>query len=153
MSHPTSSEASVLQAAQELVNAFARHDRDAYFRAFSEDARFIFHSHPERLANRAQYQALWQDWETTLGFRVLACLSTQPEVQMVGTAAIFTHAVRTTVQSEGVVSTLDERETIVFAQQLDGRWLAVHEHLSPAPLAASNTDSDTDSLAAKESAA
>ena len=26
-----------------------------------------------------------------------------------------------------------ERETIVFARQQDGGWLAVHEHLSPAP--------------------
>jgi ketosteroid isomerase-like protein len=26
-----------------------------------------------------------------------------------------------------------ERETIVFRREPDGRWLAVHEHLSPAP--------------------
>ena len=28
--------------------------------------------------------------------------------------------------------TLHERETIVFAREEDGRWLAVHEHLSAA---------------------
>jgi ketosteroid isomerase-like protein len=37
------------------------------------------------------------------------------------------------VTSAGATSVLHERETIVFHRQDDGRWLAVHEHLSAAP--------------------
>ena len=48
------------------------------------------------------------------------------------TVGIFTHTVRTTLaEGEGSVVT-GERETIVFALR-DGRWLGVHEHLSPDP--------------------
>jgi ketosteroid isomerase-like protein len=35
--------------------------------------------------------------------------------------------------TEPGTSELSERETIVFAQSDEGAWLAVHEHLSPAP--------------------
>jgi ketosteroid isomerase-like protein len=31
------------------------------------------------------------------------------------------------------VDTVHERETIVMAHGADGRWLGVHEHLSPQP--------------------
>ena len=34
----------------------------------------------------------------------------------------------------GEAMTNHERETIVFAHQPDGRWLAIHEHLSPLPV-------------------
>jgi ketosteroid isomerase-like protein len=33
----------------------------------------------------------------------------------------------------GEEQTLPERETIVFRRAGGGRWLAVHEHLSPQP--------------------
>lgn len=46
--------------------------------------------------------------------------------------AIFTHQVRTKLNTqEGVIET-GERETIVF-QLLNGIWLGVHEHLSSDP--------------------
>ena len=34
----------VLKTAAELVSAFARNDREAYFSAFSTDASFVFHT-------------------------------------------------------------------------------------------------------------
>jgi hypothetical protein len=67
------------------------------------------------------------------GFEVLACTSTGARVQLLGDgAAVFTHDVATRVRTTAGQEDLRERETIVFALH-DGCWLAVHEHLSPAP--------------------
>jgi ketosteroid isomerase-like protein len=128
-----STQQAVLQAASALVDAFGRHDVVAYFAAFAEDASFLFHNHPVRLENRAAYQALWQSWEAEAGFRVLACQSSDQHVQWLGTLALFTHKVSTTVQLQGLAQQVQERESILFRQEADGRWLAVHEHLSPLP--------------------
>ena len=48
--------------------------------------------------------------------------------------AIFSHDVATRLRIQGTESLNHERETIVFRrEQQQGRWLAVHEHLSPTP--------------------
>jgi hypothetical protein len=47
----------VLNAAAELVSAFARNDREAYFGAFSADASFVFHTLEQPLLSRDAYQA------------------------------------------------------------------------------------------------
>jgi uncharacterized protein (TIGR02246 family) len=123
-------ELQVLDAAAALVDAFARHDVAGYFAAFRPDATFCFHTHPEVLRSRAEYEALWRSWEDD-GFRVLGCTSTQQHVQLLGDVAVFTHRVATRLRTDGPEESLQERETIVFARADDG-WLAVHEHLSPA---------------------
>jgi hypothetical protein len=46
---------------------------------------------------------------------------------------VFTHEVESSVEFAGEVSTVHERETIVFVRN-EGRWHAVHEHLSPAAI-------------------
>ena len=122
----------VAGAADRLVAAFGRHDTDAYFAAFAPDATFIFHNHPEVLANRAAYRALWQDWESSLGFRVLDCKSSARDIKVYGDTAIFTHRVETRAMFGGEAVTSHERETIVFRRD-GGQWLAVHEHLSSLP--------------------
>jgi ketosteroid isomerase-like protein len=50
-------------------------------------------------------------------------------VQLLGDTAIFTHSVHSAIELGGETTEVDERETIVFARR-EGRWLAVHEHLS-----------------------
>jgi ketosteroid isomerase-like protein len=125
-------EQQVLEAAAGLVEAFARHDVAAYFAAFRPDATFCFHTHPEGLTSRAEYEELWRSWEAD-GFRVLGCTSSEQQVQPLGDVAVFTHRVATRVRVGGpdaAEESLDERETIVFARD-DTGWLAVHEHLSP----------------------
>lgn len=129
MEHTTNA---VLAAADSLIDAFARHDREKYFAAFAEDATFIFHNLDRPLRNRAAYEAEWALWETRDGFKVRACQSTDRNLQMLGAAAIFTHAVETELEFNGEPVNSRERETIVFEKQADGRWLAVHEHLSKA---------------------
>lgn len=125
-------EAEVLAAADEIVAAFAAHDSDRYFSLFAEDATFVFYTAADRLNSRSDYEHLWQDWERESDFRVLSCSSHDRRVQLFDGFAVFTHAVTTQLRFDGETSQVHERETIVFHER-NGRWLAVHEHLSPIP--------------------
>lgn len=122
----------VLAAADSLIDAFSRHDREKYFAAFSKDATFIFHNLDHPLRNRAAYETEWALWESRDGFKVVSCHSSDRNLQMLGSVAIFSHNVETQAEFGGEAVTSQERETIVFEKQTDGAWLAVHEHLSRA---------------------
>lgn len=120
----------VLKTIQRLIEAFGRHDSDAYFAAFSPHATFLFHNMDRLLTSRAEYEKEWKSWEDTEDFRVISCTSSFPNLQIVGSTAIFTHNVSTVVQLNSVEMTNKERETIVFSRDETGTWLAIHEHLS-----------------------
>jgi hypothetical protein len=121
----------ILAAAAAIVDDFGHHRTTEYFSGFAEDATFVFHTHTTRLNSRAEYESLWASWETEDGFRVHGCRSTDQRVQMMGdSAAVFTHSVESDVEFGGEVSTVSERETIVFELRNES-WRAVHEHLSP----------------------
>ena len=122
--------ADVLAAADAIVDDFANHRTEAYFAGFAEDATFVFHTADRRLESRAEYEALWAQWESEDGFRVHACRSSDRRVQLLDGVAIFTHSVDSRIELGGSIDDVTERETIVFALR-DGRWVAVHEHLSP----------------------
>jgi uncharacterized protein (TIGR02246 family) len=127
----TSAESQVRLAAAELVAAFGAHDTERYFAAFAEDATFLFHTAAAPFRSRAEYEAAWTSWEAD-GFHVLGCVTTDTQVQVLGAdAAVLTHHVRTRLTGEETEQR--ERETIVFRREPDGRWLGVHEHLSPEP--------------------
>jgi ketosteroid isomerase-like protein len=131
----TSIEQAVHEAARRLVEAFGRHDTAAYFDAFAPEASFIFHTHHEVLRDLQAYRTLWATWERDMGLRVRSCVSTVPTVQILGPdLALFHHRVHTVLGTHDGDVTVDERETILFQRRPDGRWLAVHEHLSPAPV-------------------
>ncbi|VVP64241.1 hypothetical protein PS907_00863 [Pseudomonas fluorescens] len=129
----------VLQAAADLVAAFARNDRAAYFGAFTVDASFVFYTLPQPLLSRDAYQALWDSWRRDEGFEVLSCTSSNAVVSLHGDVAIFIHDVTTELRMNGEQFNSQERETIVFkrqglgAEQQEGLWLACHEHLSAMP--------------------
>jgi hypothetical protein len=121
----------VLAAAAAIVDDFGHHRTAEYFAGFAPDATFMFYTHTERLNSRAEYEKLWAEWEANDGFRVHGCRSSNQMVQTLGdSAAVFTHLVESDVEFAGEVSTITERETIVFEKR-SGAWLAVHEHLSP----------------------
>lgn len=122
---------SVLAAAAKIVDDFGHHRTADYFAGFAADATFMFYTHTERLESRAAYETLWAKWESEDGFKVHGCRSSHQKVQLIrDDAAVFTHLVSSDIEFGGEVSTVEERETIVFAKHGD-HWLAVHEHLSP----------------------
>lgn len=129
----------VLQAAAQLVSAFARNDRDAYFGAFTADASFVFHTLEQPLLSLDAYQALWDRWRSEDGFEVLSCTSSNAFVSLQGDVAVFIHDVATELRMQGERHFSQERETILFrrqeghVQEQQGRWLACHEHLSAMP--------------------
>jgi ketosteroid isomerase-like protein len=130
MSHP---EQEVLAAGRSLVDAFAMHEVDAYFSHFSPEATFIFHNLDRVLKSRAEYEEEWARWERHDGFRVLNCISSDPMVRVWCDTAIFSHTVTTDVAFGDDRMTNHERETIIFHRNADGRWIAIHEHLSVFP--------------------
>ncbi len=120
------------RAAERLVGAFAATDTARYFASFAEDATFVFHTEARRLENRAAYESLWAGWIED-GWRVVSCTSSNPRIQLLGSAAVFTHDVETVTRTgDGPAETTRERETIVFHHS-GGSITAVHEHLSPLP--------------------
>lgn len=128
----SSSEEEVLARAAELVHAFARHDREAYFAFFDPAATFVFPTGPV-LGSRADYEAEWARWEAS-GWRVISCTSADRRAdEVTSDVVVYTHRVRTRVRDADGDHDLDERETIVFGRARDGAWRAVHEHLSTTP--------------------
>ena len=122
----------VKKTAADLVGHFGSARVKEYFDCFSHSADFIFYTHTERLKSRKAYEDLWKTWEAEMNFKVLSCTSTNQDVKLVGNnVAIFTHNVLTEISTDDGVDTVAERETIVF-ELVDVKWLAIHEHLSPA---------------------
>ncbi|MGQ7295986.1 YybH family protein [Quadrisphaera sp. KR29] len=130
-------EREVRQRAAELVAAFARDDPDTYFACFAPDASFVFHDAEHVVTSTEEYRRLRAGWEAEHGFRVLGCETSDTRVQVLGETAVLTHTVRTRTATHEGEQALHERETVVFHRQAPGLWLAVHEHLSPAPPGAS----------------
>jgi ketosteroid isomerase-like protein len=127
-------EVDVRAAVDHLVRAFGQGDLVGYFRAFHPDASFVFHTTPRRLDGVDAYQAEWNRWSVEDGFVVLGCRSSDARVQVWGDVAVVAHLVETRTRTHAGIATVRERETIVLQRQPDGRWLAVHEHLSLAPV-------------------
>ncbi|RAM38111.1 YybH family protein [Arthrobacter globiformis] len=125
--------AEVEAAAQRLMTAFAATDTDDYFDCFAPDATFVFHSESDRLGSRGEYRALWQGWLED-GWRVAECASSNAHIRIAGPCAVFSHDVKTVIDVAGTKGTLHERETIIFTRTEPGNLLAIHEHLSPAPV-------------------
>lgn len=137
MTSPAESEAqcaalSEVEAASDaLVASFGAHDRDAYFASFAPESTFVFHTSVQRFGSRADYEQEWARWEAD-GFHVESCESIDRRIDLIThEVAVMTHRVRTRIA--GIEETQLERETIVFRRTPEGRWLAVHEHLSPDP--------------------
>lgn len=124
-------EGQVREAVARLVSAFGEGRLEDYFGSFHPDCSFVFHTTEQRLGSVEEYRALWRRWVREDGFEVLGCRTSDTSVQLWGEVAVVTHDVDTRVRTNDGEEDLSERETIVLASQIDGRWLAVHEHLSP----------------------
>lgn len=129
------------QAVRALVAAFAEGRLDDYFSCFAPDATFVFYTAPDRLMSVEEYRALWDRWVADDGFRIVSCTTRDTNVQRFGEAAVVTHLVETRISTNDGEDTVHERETIVLVRGADGRWLGVHEHLSPQPADAATDQS------------
>ena len=121
----------VRAAVAALVAAFGEGRLDDYFDAFAPDCTFLFHTTPEVLPSVQAYRDLWARWVADDGFTVLSCSTSGTDIRVFDDVAVVTHDVATRVRIAGEERDLRERETIVL-RRVDGRWLGVHEHLSPA---------------------
>ena len=121
-------------AARSLVPPSAAGDLDAYFGSFADDATFLFHTTDRLLTLDGRVPREWARWARRTASGCSAARPTAARAGASATPPCSTHRVRTTVATpRGAEDVLHERETIVFHRQDDGRWLAVHEHLSVDP--------------------
>jgi uncharacterized protein (TIGR02246 family) len=119
----------VRQAYEKLMNAFISADSNEYFECFHEDASFLFPGEP-LLEPRSAYRSAWSRWQSD-GVRFTDVVADDVRVHVFGDTAIVTHRIDTTVEDGGAATIDRERESLIFARTA-GRWLVVHEHLSPA---------------------
>ena len=80
-------EPAALEALDGLVDAFSRTDTSAYFGQLAPEATFLFHTEPAVVPDRAAYRALWDSWVAS-GWRVVACKSSDRQVQLLGSVAL-----------------------------------------------------------------
>ncbi|WP_066566639.1 nuclear transport factor 2 family protein [Snodgrassella sp. CFCC 13594] len=121
----------VAMAAENIIEAFANHQKKRYFDAFADHASFVFYNLAYPLTSKKDYHNTWSIWEMEHGFHVMACQSTNPQIFVCGSTAIYIHEVATTLQWDGQIIHNEERESIILDRQPDGSWLCIHEHLSP----------------------
>lgn len=119
--------ADVRQTYDRLMAAFGRGATEEYFACFHPDASFFFPGEG-LLEGRSAYRAAWDRWHEE-GIRFTDVVATDVRVRIIGSAAIVTHRIQTTVVADGSTDVERERESIVFARDRD-RWVAIHEHLS-----------------------
>ncbi|CUR56843.1 conserved hypothetical protein [metagenome] len=115
----------VLGLAHALVAAFTRGNTAEYFAGFDASATFVF-DFEQSIQTRAEYERSWQEY----GAEVVSCESSNEQVRLLGTTALFLHDVRTVLVEDGVNVCHFQRETIVFARTSSGGVNAVHEHVS-----------------------
>ena len=121
----------VQEAYEQLMNSFASGDSDEYFACFHHDASFVFPDEP-LLEPRSAYRSAWSRWRSE-GVLFTDVVADDVRVRVFGDTAVVTHRIATTVNVSGNTAVDRERESIIFAR-MAGRWLAVHEHLSPEPV-------------------
>lgn len=80
-----------------------------------------------------EYRAEWNRWAAKQdALPIPLSVDTRiMKLQMLGQAAVLTHSIDSRERTDAGERTVHEVETIVFGKQPDGRWLIVHQHLSP----------------------
>ena len=118
----------MLEAYEQLVSAF-REGRDK-FGSFANEATVV--DGGQWFGSLSEYRAAWDAWVERIGhLPVPASVKTQVEsVNVLGDTAVLVHSIESR-ETHDADETEREIETIVFARQPDGRWLIVHQHLSP----------------------
>lgn len=124
-------ESEIRQAYERLVAAFREGRWDDKFASFAEEATVA--DGGAWFGSLSEYRAAWNRWaEQQDVLPVPMSVDTRIlKLQMLGQAAVLTHAIDSRERTDAGEETTHEVETIVFGRQPDGRWLIVHQHLSP----------------------
>jgi ketosteroid isomerase-like protein len=124
-------ESEVLAAYDQLVKAF-REGRDK-FGSFADEATIV--DGGRWFGSLAEYRSAWDAWTERVGdLAVPVSVETRVmSLQMLRDTAVLTHSIEGRERTDAGEETEREIETIVFDRQPDGRWLIVHQHLSPQP--------------------
>jgi ketosteroid isomerase-like protein len=121
----------VLVAYERLVSDF-REGRDK-FGNFADEATVV--DGGRWFGSLAEYRAGWDAWTASAGDLAVP-LSVETRVMSVhvrGDTAVLVHSIESRQRTDAGEETEREIETIVFGRQPGGRWLVVHQHLSPQP--------------------
>jgi ketosteroid isomerase-like protein len=124
-------ESDVRDTYERLVAAFREGRWDDKFALFAEDATVV--DGGRWLGSLDAYRAEWNRWAAEQDVLPVP-LSVETRImklQMLGQAAVLTHSIDSRERTDTSEETVHEVETIVFGKQPDGRWLIVHQHLSP----------------------
>ena len=123
----------VLEAYERLVAAFREGRLDDKFARFAPEATVV--DGAQWFGSLDEYRSAWERWAAGQqdGSAVLSVDTRVMKLHMLGDAAVLVHSIHTRERTNAGEETVHERETIVFARQSDGKWLIVHQHLSPQP--------------------
>ena len=121
----------VLEAYERLVATFREGRWEDKFTYFAEEATVV--DGGQWFGSLEELRAAWNRWAAqqdslpvplSVDTRVL-------KLQMLGQSAVLTHSVEIRERTDEGEETAHEVETMVFGKQPDGRWLIVHQHISP----------------------
>jgi ketosteroid isomerase-like protein len=124
-------ESEVLEAYERLVASFREGRWQDKFASFAEEATVV--DGGRWFESLDEYRSAWNEWAAQHDV-VSVPLSDDTRImklQMLGQAAVLTHSMEGRERTDAGEETVHEVETIVFGKQPDGRWLIVHQHLSP----------------------
>lgn len=116
--------------ADTLLRAYRDGDDDAYLAHLAPDATLVLPGEPRHDAADA-YRAHLRTRRVRNGHRVLDAISANRRIRHYGDTAVLTHDLTTVIEQGAGTGTVSERETIVFARDTYGFWVAVHVHRSP----------------------
>ena len=123
----------VLEAYERLVAIFREGRWAEKFACFAQEATVVDGGH--WFGSLDEYRSAWERWMAghdsppvplSVDTRVL-------KVQLHGEAAVLTHSIESLERTDSGERTVREIESMVFGKQPDGRWLVLHQHLSPQP--------------------
>lgn len=121
-------EKEVLQAHEQLVSAF-REGRDK-FPSFAREATIV--DGGRWFGSLAEYRGAWDAWVAEHGPLVPDSVETSVlDLRVFGDTALLIQSIESRARTEAGEETEHEIETIVFGREPDGRWLVIHQHLSP----------------------
>jgi ketosteroid isomerase-like protein len=121
----------VREAYERLVAAFREGRWDDKFACFAQEATVV--DGGRCFGSLEEYRDEWNRWAAEQdALPVPLSVDTRiMKLQMLGQAAVLTHYIDSRERTDAGVEMVHGVETIVFGKQPDGRWLIVHQHLSP----------------------